>query len=269
MIASCILANIFSLIALLLLHHLVFKNFGPQLAYRAVILLAFYPGSIFFVLPYSESLFLLLLIAFFLGIDYSSTPAILTASLLLPMTRAIGIFVLPVMLWEFFRNRSHWRRYMAGIAPLLGYLLYFATMNWFTGNPFEGFISQKYFPAQPSITKLADPLAFFRSFADFDWSHDMLHSYLDRFVFVLFLASLFWVIRNHSGYYVFAILAGVIPAFSNWMMSYTRFLSIVFPFFIAISDLCTRRSTFLIITLIFAGGQIYFALRLILGQWVG
>jgi len=64
--AGLILANSCFYGVLVLFHHLVSKDFGHRVARYALVYLAFAPYGIFFFVGYTESLFLLLTLAFFL-----------------------------------------------------------------------------------------------------------------------------------------------------------------------------------------------------------
>ena len=128
---------------------------------------------------------------------------------------------------------------------------------------------QQHFPAKASIFQIADPVGFAKSLASLTWSHDMLHSFVDRGLFVAFLFSLYWILRIDSGYYMYSIFAGLIPALSNLLVSYTRYLSMVFPFFIVLAQFTSRKWLYWIVSCLSGGGQVYFLLRHISGAWIG
>jgi hypothetical protein len=269
-LSGYVLANLCSFLGLLLFHRFAREKHDLRTANRATILLLLYPGSVFFFFPYTESLFLLLSIICLLCLHMGNTSATAIAAFLLPMARPVGIFILPYLLWELFRKRSPRRSYLVCAAPLLGYLCYFGIMYFFTGNPFEGFTAQQQFPAKPSIARIGDLAGFAQSFADFVWHHDMTRSFIDRGAFFLFLCSLYWIWRMDSGYLVYCIFMGLIPAMSNSLMSYSRFLSVVFPFFILFATLPVRRSWLFYLLCAGCGAvQIYFFIWHASGQWVG
>jgi len=268
-LSGYLLANLFSLGAFALFHRFVAEKHGVDLANRATILLLLFPGAFFFCLPYTESLFFFLLMVCWVSLQRGKLYGAALAALLLPMTRAIGVFIFPVLLWELLRRRSPRESYVVSAVPLLGYACYFAIMYASTGNPFAGFEAQQNFPAKPSIARIADPVGFARSFADFEWSHSVLHSFIDRGFFLLFLLSLFWAFRMDSGYWVYSVFSGLIPAVSNILMSYTRFLSLVFPLFIVGAHVTVRSRLFWLTCAVLGAWQIGFFLWHIAGGWVG
>ena len=268
-VSGYLLSNIFSFIGLLVFHRFVSENHCLKVADRATVLLALFPGSIFFIFPYTESLFLLLIVACLFCLRRGHLISVALLAFLLPLTRAIGVFIIPVFLWELLRTKSPMKNYVIIIAPLVGYACYFGTMYAFTGNPFEGFVAQQQYPAQPSVSRILDPAGFCDAFIDIRWSHDMLHSWLDRLFFVLLLASMYWMLRADTTYYVYSIFFGFIPALSNIFMSFTRFISLVFPLFIVWAQSTKRRWLFWPLASISLIVQLYFFLRHINGKWVG
>jgi len=268
-LSAWLLSNLFSLVGLLLFHQMVLENHGLPIANRATLLLLVYPSSMFFFVPYSESLFLLLIMICLLCFQRGLFGRSAVAAFLLPLTRAIGIFILPVLLWELFSKRASWKQYGMCFAPVLGYLGYFGIMYYYTGNAFEGFTAQRQYPAQPSVGKIFDVSRAFHSFVDFSWSHDYLHSFIDRVVFVFFLISLYWIFKLRTGYYVYAFFAGLIPAMSNVFMSFTRFSALVFPLFIVWAQFARKTRTLPFLLMLFFGLQLLFLLLFISDRWAG
>jgi hypothetical protein len=264
-----LLANIFSSVGLLLFHRLVWEKHNLPLANRATMILLVYPGAVFFFFPYSESLFLLLLMTCLLFMQRKLFWGIAVAAFFLPLARPIGIFILPVLIWELFVKRAHLRQYAVCLAPVIGYFCYFGIIYYYKGNPFEGFTEQMQFPAQPSILRIVDIPGFVTSFANFTWSHDPLNSFIDRAVFIAFLLSLYWVYRLDTTYYIFALLVGLIPAMSNIFMSYTRFSSLIFPLFIVWAQFTHKTRILSFVLMLFFSVQILFLLLFISGKWAG
>lgn len=269
LVASYVLANLFSLGGLLLFHRLVWEKEGLSTAYRSTLLLLLFPGAMFFFVPYSESLFFFLLMACLVCMHRRAYAAAAVAAALLPLTRATGIFVLPLVAWGVFQNRASLRTYAICLAPVAGYAAYFGIMWRCTGSATAGFQAQQLYPAQPSIANIADLPGFVHCFLGFGWRHDFLHSFIDRFVFVVFLLTLFWVARLDLGYYVYALLVGLVPALSNSLMSFTRFSTLVFPLFIVWGLAMKRGWWILFVLLLFFGLQVMFLLLHVSGGWAG
>jgi len=267
-VVAWVAGNVFSLIGLILFHLLVTDSHGINVANRAGILILLYPGSVYFFVPYSESLCLLLFMFCLYSLRRNFLVGAALASFLLPMSRAVGIFILPILAWELFFKGGGYRRLWICLLPLLGYFCYFLIMYSYTGNPFEGFRMQLAYDAQPSISRIFDVSGFFYSFVHFNFVIDSLHSFLDRLIFVAFLLSLYPMLRLDTTYYVYAVFIGLIPAMSNIFMSYTRFSALVFPVFIVWARLTLRNRMLPVVAMLFYGLQVFFLVLLASGRWV-
>ena len=104
LVSGLILANLFSLAGWWLFYFLVCKRFGARAATFGLLFLLVFPGSLFFQFPYSESLFFLLLMLLWLGLETDCSFVLLGSAFLLPMTRAIGVFCLVPIAWHFLRT---------------------------------------------------------------------------------------------------------------------------------------------------------------------
>lgn len=104
LIAGLVLSNLFSLAAWVIFYQQVQRRWGASVADWALVFLIAFPGSLFFQFLYSESLFFLLVMLLWWGLEERHWGLAWVAALLLPLTRAVGVFaVLPIgwrVLWE-------------------------------------------------------------------------------------------------------------------------------------------------------------------------
>lgn len=268
-LAAYLLANFLSVGGIMLFHRFVEHKHGTLVAHRASLLLLLFPGSLFFFFPYSESLFLFLLMLLLTSLNTQRTWAVALAAFLLPMTRAIGIFIIPYLIWENYRKRLPIKTYSICLVPLLGYAAYFGIMYWQTGNALEGFDAQAQFPAQPSISRLLHPLGFLNDLSRVEMRHDVTHSFIDRTIFFAFWLTVFFLFRLDSCYVVFALFSGLVPAITNSLMSFTRYASLVFPLYIAWAIVLRRSTYYPFVLMLFFGLQILMFLLHISGNWAG
>ena len=101
-----LVSNVAGLLAIVMLFKLVREEFGDQLALATTALLSFFPASVLLSAGYTEPLALLLIVSFFLALKrkYYLSAALLAG--LAISTRSTGIVLLPVLLWEIWRNRD-------------------------------------------------------------------------------------------------------------------------------------------------------------------
>jgi hypothetical protein len=112
-----LVANLVAMAAALLLFKLVRERFDDRTALATVALISFFPASIFLSAGYTESLALLLMVAFFLAVARGRLLAAAMLAGLAVATRSSGIVLLPVLLWELWRARPP-RRFLIEAVPL-------------------------------------------------------------------------------------------------------------------------------------------------------
>ncbi len=267
-----VLASLLSSSGYMLLARLIRIVYGTEIARRAILLHAAAPGALFLTTIYSEPLFFLLMAGLFLALECERTAVAWICALLLPLTRPIGVFALGPLVWRALRNPRQYSRWTLCVAPLLGFLSYLGLMTLWTGNPFEGFAAEKLFPAQPSIWKIFDLVAFGKSFLHMGQFHRPLDSDLDRVFFVLFAGTVgaTWKLRRE--WFWWAVLIGVVPATSSSLMSYTRYVAMVFPIFVVWAKWLTgpgKAILFWYVVLLGAAVQIFLMTRFVRFQWAG
>lgn len=292
LIAALLLANIFSLIAWLLFHRFVSELHGAECANCALLLLLAYPAALFFQFPYSESLFLLLIVLFFIGIFHEKFWLVTLTGFLLPLTRAIGVFCLLPLGWYLLERSMRMKKlnvnsfssafsmfsilkdrvWLVCAAPLLGYASYFGIMYAFTGDPLSGFQAQRDYLNQPSISNILNLPGFIGAFLNIAWHHGMTDSPIDRAFFIVFLICLPFLWRLNRTYFFYALGSGLIPAMSNWFFSYTRLLVVCFPLFIVLGEkLSARRNRLVLAYVVLALGivQILLLIKHVNVRWAG
>jgi hypothetical protein len=265
-IAGLLVSNAASAAALWLLWSLVRRRWGESTAWRTLVLLLAFPTAFFLSLVYSESLFLLLAVLTFWGLDRASSETATprgwglaiaaAAAFLLPLTRAIGaVIVLPLLIWvavtywqQAYRCQSPSRAWWLAacgllLAPLAGVLADAAYMQLAAGDWLAHVHSEALFPAHWQLSNAFKPWVFATELAGRGLSfHGYLNSAVDRLFFVAFLASVPLVYRRvDKPLFVFYLLLGLLPPLMGSFMAYTRLLLPAFPLFIAwASSLETR-----------------------------
>jgi len=263
-----LLANLFSTVGLFLFHRIAVRVHGETVAWNALRLMVLFPGSMFFFVPYTESMFLMLLMILWYARIREQWAWVAVAGFLLPMIRPVGLLIAPVFIAEIITSRGGWRALWMLLAPGLGFVTYLGSMATLSGNPWVGFEAQRFYPAYPSIAKIGDVAGFLKAFASVQPVHDFLHSPLDRCVFVAFCCSGVWIFRLGLTQYVYAVFLGLVPALSNSLMSYTRFTCLVFPLFLVWSQRL-RGAVLDAVLLLFFGVQVLLYLAHLSNHWAG
>lgn len=272
LLPGLLLANGLSVVAFWLFYRLVETRLGEALARDSLVLLLAFPGALFLSFPYSEPLFLSLVLLLFLFIFREEYLWAAVPAFLLPLTRAVGIFIAVPLAWHLYEHRRSWRHWLLLLAPLLGYAAYFGLMRASTGNAFEGFDAQRAYPNSPSIANIFNLPAFARAFASIGSFDGMLDGALDRALFIVFLAMLPLIYRLNKTWFWYALPTGLIPALSNQLFSYRRFIIVCFPVFIALAELLARarsRWFFWYYVVLLAGIQAWAVKQFLTFNWAG
>jgi hypothetical protein len=300
-IAGMVLANVFSLIAALVLLDLVSKRFGASAGWWTVVLILTFPGSLFFQFIYSESLFFLLAMLVVLGLERKLFSVAFVAALLLPLTRAVGFLcVVPIAFHIFTRHfdslarrlgKFEWvswiafprmegqkwepanegNQFMLAAAPLYGWAIYLSLMWFWTGDPFEGFTAQRHWGVQSISNLFALPHFITALLTPTTW-HGWTGSVLDRSAFMMIVCSLPLLWRLDKHLFLWVIVLGVVPAVSGTFTSFTRFASMVFPTFLAMGIWLSNPNRYIIRAVVLASFAIVHLLllyRFIFFEWAG
>ena len=280
--------------ALYLMHRLVTLEFGAEVARRSVLLLALFPGALWFGAPYSESLFLLLSVAAFYFARTGRWAFAGLAAGLASATRSAGLVLLVPLVILWWQQGPPRRRVRdlgwIALAPagLAAYSLYlalslgdgFAYLHlqhvWFRSfaGPFgavpdgavaawdglrqivSGSRTHVYFTAAGG-----DPIAV-------GWHNLELFGFL-----VLGVVAAVGVLRRLPrayGAYVVAALALPLsfPVGPQPLMSLPRFLAVLFPLFVWLALACgTRRRQVLVVGALGLGLAVFTA-RYATWHWV-
>jgi hypothetical protein len=100
-----VLANLLAVAGFTLFWRVVRDRLGARTAWWACAFLFLFPGSLFFHFVYSKALFFFLVMLMVAGLERHRYGVAWTAALLLPLTRAIGLFSIVPLAWHLFARR--------------------------------------------------------------------------------------------------------------------------------------------------------------------
>jgi hypothetical protein len=275
--ALLVVANAAALPAVLLFYMVARRACGERVALLSVAFFSFFPGSLFLSAGYAEPLALLfVLLGFALLQDARFLPASVCGGLA-GATRAAGIVLTPVLLWELWRKYRHEpARFILYAIPCLavasaGVWLYMIYLGAGFGHPLALSEAQSAWhgvtsPGERLFGALTlQPLLHFR-FTDFSPAG------LDQWFFVLLLAGsvLAWV-RLSASCGVFSVGVLMMPYLSLsggplGLTSMTRYGVLAFPAFIALADICQKRF-WLCAAIIGIFGGLLALYAALFGQW--
>ena len=231
LLTGIVLANVLSAIGVMYFHRLMCEKYNHEHAMWATVALLAFPGAMFFFFNYTESLFFCLMMIFFWGWHRERILWVIAASFLLPLTRTVGIFIIIPMAWSVWQERRCMKWIVILVVPLLGWCVYFLWMKIMTGNPLEGFDTQKYWSVN-SVYNLVKPLQFIKTLLSPLEFHGYYGSFIDRIWFVLLWCSLYAIWRVDRQWFCWTLMIGIVPAVITHFVSYTRYVTMAFPLFV-------------------------------------
>jgi hypothetical protein len=250
LIAALVIANLCSLAGFYLLFTFVEKQYGRDAARLTVLLYLAFPTAFFFDLPYSESLFLLLIAAFFLLLFRGKPGWAAIPAALLPLSRPEGVLVILPFATYYATHRKMVRNLVPSpysllppLSPLLGLAAYLAFMRAATGNAFEMFRAMQDYVSAHSLLYLLHPLQLIQHWAEWPLAiHGFTNSIIDRAFFLAFLLLIAPMVRRvHPALAVYALAVGLLNVLSGTFMSYTRYILLAFPVFLTLALLLRQR----------------------------
>jgi hypothetical protein len=254
--------------ALTLLHRLTTIEVGERLARPTLMLLAFFPAALFYGIPYSESLFLLLAVSAFLaartghwalaGIVLALASASRFPGLLLVVPVAIIYLYGPRSdatpefddgLWP--RYRLRWNMAWLLLAPV-GLIAFSVYLHFAVGNALAWNDAQAVF-GRHTVDPFSGAWAGVREAGESVWQ--LAHgNYVPSFTVNLmqFVAVVFWIVagigvlRMLPFAYGTWVLLSIVPTFISQrpdlpFWSSPRFVAVLFPIFIWLAAVCERR----------------------------
>lgn len=249
-----VLSNLFSLGAIVLFYFFTKRFFSERIAEISTLLLLAFPTSFFLSLIYSESLFLFLVMCFFFFLYRKQFFLAGLFSFFLPLARSVGVFIfLPFSVYYAQYVYQQWKKNNAVrkdillqglhlLWPLAGLGMLFLFIYIKTGNFFEIFLLHNTVVGRWDVFSIFHPDVFFKNLTQFPLAlHGFTNSLLDRIFFVAYLISLPFIYKRlDKTFFIYALCMGGVPIFGTFM-SYTRYMLMVFPFFIILAMFFTKK----------------------------
>lgn len=273
LLGGLLISHLFTVLAMVYLYWITREKYGERTAFYGCLFLLVFPMGFYLGLLYSESLFLLLAVAYFYYWGQKRYGLTALCAFLMPLTRPTGILVLLPALIALgeggIKKRSISAKWFTLVSFLAGFLFYFLAMRMMTGDAFSAFESEKYFIAHFNIKNLFHPVDWFaRNFININPANSIGPILLfNRAFFLLFLWALA-ISRKHlsKSFFAYSLVLGLIPALSGGLVTYMRYLLVLFPLFPSLAlKWKGKEGYYLFVSLVL---QAYFAVQYSLNQFV-
>ncbi len=277
--SGLIITNLLCLIFLFAFYRLVNLDFSKDKTLLSLLFILFFPTSFFLGSYYTESLFLLLVVASFYASRSKNWLSAGIFGLLASATRFVGIFLLPALLYEAWSQKeitakkTNKQVLWLFIIPL-GLIAYMFYLYWFFHDPIYFWHAQPVFGAERSGSGIVFPV-------------QVIYRYLKIFITVSYTEYNFWVAfwelasflsvcifliaafkKNiRRSYLIFSWLAILLPSFTGTFSSMPRYVLVAFPVFIYLGLLKNKYLKFALASAFFCLLTI-FTFLFTLGFWV-
>ncbi len=273
--ALLIVANVAALAAILLLFKLVRDEFGERVAFLTVALLSFAPMSMFLSAGYTEALVLLWMVGFFLALrrQWFVVAALLAG--LAVATRASGITLTPVLLWELWRHRET-KLFVRDAVPLAllataGLWLYMIYLGVSFGHPLAFSEAQAAFQSGTTLPQRVTGALLLLPFRAIDLT-EASPAGVERWIFLICVALLIcgWFTLR-SAMTLFALLLLLLPYLTIsggpvGLIGMARYNLVSFPLFI-VGAMLLERALWLTPAVIGVSGGLLFFYAALFSQW--
>lgn len=242
LLSAIFLCNLFSSIGFLLLYSFSKKQYGQTVAENSLLLFLIFPGAIFYLFPYAESLFLMLSVAFFIFLFKKRYTLAAFLAFLMVLSRPVGLFVFLPIFYELIQILKSNQKRSLGVWLLflsvpIGLVIYFTWMWKTTGNALAYLEVQSMYVGDRSLRHILDWQGTLKAYLNLKQFHGEYDSFLDRFFFTIFLFMLPAIWRLDKRFFWYTLPLGVLPAVTGGsFMSLSRCISIIFPLFIVLGE---------------------------------
>ncbi|MBV8085021.1 MAG: hypothetical protein JO247_09420, partial [Chloroflexi bacterium] len=237
LVAGLVVCNVASLVGLYLMFAFIRDKWGHSLARETLVLFLALPTAFFFSLVYSESIFLLLSVLFFIQLYRNRLGWAALPAALLPLARPAGALVLLPFAAYYLANQRPLmsRRALWLAAPFAGAGVYLLIMWLSTGNPLALVSAESVYVSGYSILNILHPVQLWQQLFHGPLAiHGYTDSMIDRAVFAAFLALLLPLFRRLPlPLALFGLGTGLLSVLSGTFMSYSRYVLAAFPLFLA------------------------------------
>lgn len=249
-VAAVLISNFAFFLGLGFFYQLIRTEFDEKVAQRAVWYLALFPGSLFMLAPYSESVFFCLSAAALLAARRDRYWTAGIAGVLVGLTRNLGVVIAAPLLLELWRqrggvrNREDLKKVTAILLVPLGVFLWFLYLYSKTGDFLAPLHQQSGWSRQrewPWITLFEGLKQAWQFMMAYPGGIYLMEAGAVSGCVILGIVSFFKISLPLTGLLWAYLLPPLIAPFPGRMfMSDIRFVAVIFPAFLTLSVLAKR-----------------------------
>ena len=289
--SGLLISNVCSILTVVYLFKLVKLDYTDSVAKKTILFLCIFPTAVFLSAAYTESVFLALTVASLHYARNQKWPLAGLLGILSTLTRITGLVLVPTLAVEYLyqkkwtiklsRNLSldgfrtfisklkvfDWK-FLWTLVPAVGFLIYLLINIIVTGNPFTfAKVQSKHFFQD------FNPLAGWNSaighWTTASYPNNLMIGILQA-VFAVFgylMIGAAYKLKIRPSYQVYMFFTWFVAVSTSFWLSVPRYILVIFPQFIALGLLSTRRSLTIAITVLSLVGFVFYTWWFGTGQW--
>lgn len=271
MAAALFINFIFSTISGYLLQKLVSIDFDDDIVKKTLYFFFLFPTSYFLIVPYTEPLFISLVLASLLFARKKKWFLASMMAMLCTNTKLQGIVIIPTLLIEFWNQRKEvdFRNILYLFIAPIGFLSYLF-INWYvSNNPFEFLRMQKEHFFHESITPWNCILNTLQHiFTDkISETRIMIHETRLWAILISLTLLLFSIKKLRISYSFYSLSQLLILLTDSWLLSLPRYILAFFPMFISLAIISKNEYIYTFLLTISSFIMIGFYSLYISGYW--
>lgn len=238
LVDAALIVAIGSVLAIVLLMLALAKHDHETDPFFAILLCLFFPTAFFLAAPYSEGLFIALLLGFVLALKKQQFGLAFGLGILLGLTRVTGLAIVlyPLWLaWQAKTNQQSWRQFIiAALGPIVGAGLFGLYQYQHLHNALAFITSQNNWGRTTSLSPLkiaANYAKDWRDYMSLSFFHPRFIGWSFNFLSALLgIGLVIWQWFKHREYAVLTLAIIALPLLSGTTHSFPRLLLPAIPF---------------------------------------
>jgi len=272
-LSGLMISNVASIIVVIYMFKLAKLDYTDSVAKKAVLFLCVFPTAYFMSAVYTESLFLALVIASLYYARTAHWPLAGVLGFLASLTRLGGLIVLPPLIVEYFHQKN-WRfkvpdfKLLWLCLPAIGFLVYLA-INYPVSGSFFTFLEIE----RVHWFQTFSPLGGLNGALSWHIGHMLPDSFTIGYAQVIFAVFGYLMIgaaykfKLRPSYQVYMLLTWMLAVSTGFWISVPRYVLTMFPLFLVLGLISTKKPVSLAIVAISCAGLFFFTWLFATGVW--
>lgn len=237
-LAAFLISNIASFFAIVYLFILIRDEFGASVTKRSILYILLFPTAYFMTAMYTESLFLLFIVASFYYARKDKWLAAGIFGFLAALTRMQGAIMVFPLLYMYFKKYNFAllsKKFVSIFLVPLGSLTFMLYHYLTTGDALIQFHTQSVFSRQITFPWVSITNTF-SAITTAQNPIQLVYHFFNVFVLVFFVILLYFAYKKlNKEYLIYFFLSLVIPLFSSTLQAISRFYLVIFPAFMVMA----------------------------------